>query len=103
MGSQVGMALKSGCPVLSHLPQESCLTPLLFRVVKKGAWPLSDHATQVKSPFVVGEGRDDCYLYLGELKVEKGRHMASFGLDLLSGDRESVAILDGIIEALKTP
>ena len=38
------------------------------------------------------------YLYLGELKCEKGRHMAAF---VLSGTPEGTAVLDGAIDELR--
>jgi hypothetical protein len=77
------------------------LNPLLFRIVKEGAYPLSSGDVTLVEPMIVGEGRNDCYLYLGEIRTERGRHVASFGLDLLSGTPEGTAILDGIIESLR--
>ena len=100
MGSQVGMALAKDAPALAGLPHEGALTPLLFRVVKEGAYGLSRKELKVATPIVVGEGKKDCYLYLGEVKTATGRHMAAFGLDLFSGNPESSALLDGIIDAL---
>jgi len=55
----------------------------------------------VLSLAIVGEGKKDCYLYLGEIKADNGRHMAAFGLDLLSGTPEGTAILDGVIDDLR--
>ena len=62
---------------------------------------LSARDLDVATPIVVGEGKKDCYLYLGELKAEKGRHMAAFGLDLFSGHPECSALLDGIVDVLR--
>ena len=101
MGNQVGTALAKGSPVLAGLPHEGVMTPLIFRIVKKGAQPLSSGELKLAAPLIVGEGRKDCYLYLGEVASEKGRLMASFGLDLLSGTPEGTALLDGIIEELR--
>ena len=102
MGNQVGTALSRTSPVLAHLPHEGVLTPLLFRVVKEGAQPLSSKDLKLAKPIIVGEGRKDCYLYLGELKCEnvQARHIASFGLDLLSDKPEGAAILQGAIDEL---
>ena len=74
------------------------MTPLLFRVVKEGALELSRKKLTVVSPVIVGEGKKDCFLYLGEIKADQGRHMAAFGLDILSGTPEGTAILDGLID-----
>ena len=103
MGSQVGMALAKDAPALAGLPHEGSLTPLLFRVVKEGAYELSRKELKVAAPIVVGEGKKDCYLYLGEIEAEKGRHIAAFGLDVLSGRPESAALLDGIVDVLRVP
>ena len=101
MGNQVGTALAKGHPALAGLPHEGALTPLLFRVVKEGAFELSRKELTVVSPVIVGEGKKDCFLYLGEIKADQGRHMASFGLDILSGTPEGTAILDGVIDELR--
>ena len=101
MGNQVGTALAKGHPALAGLPHEGALTPLLFRVVKEGALGLSRKELTVASPVIVGEGKKDCFLYLGEIRADQGRHMASFGLDLLSGTPEGTAILDGVIDELR--
>ena len=79
------------------------MTPLLFRVVKEGALPLSSKDLKLARPIIVGEGRKDCYLYLGEMKCEnaKARHIASYGLDLLSGKPEGAAILQGALDELQ--
>ena len=54
------------------------------------------------TPFIVGEGRKDCYLYLGAVRCGgKARQIASFGLDLLSGTPEGTSILDGILDELR--
>ena len=99
MGNQVGTALSRESQVLSGLPHEGVMTPLLFRIVKEGAQPLSAGGADLAVPIIVGEGRKDCYLYLGEAK--DGRHIGSFGLDILSGTPEGTSILDGIIDELR--
>ncbi|MBQ6330737.1 MAG: hypothetical protein IJI35_17090, partial [Kiritimatiellae bacterium] len=101
MGNQVGTALAKGHPALAGLPHEGALTPLLFRVVKEGAHAMSRKDLTVASPVIVGEGKKDCFLYLGEVKVDQGCHMASFGLDILSGTPEGTSILDGVIDELR--
>ena len=102
MGNQVGTALAKDAPALAGLPHGGVLTPLLFRVVKEGAYELSRKDLKVVTPIVVGEGKKDCYLYLGEVKATKGRHMAAFGLDLFSGHPECTALLDGIVDVLRS-
>ena len=103
MGNQVGTALAKGHPALAGLPHEGSMTPLLFRIVKEGAYALSRKGMAVSTPIIVGEGREGCYLYLGEVKCGNAaaRHIASFGLDLLSGLPEGAAMLDGVIDELR--
>ena len=101
MGNQVGTALAKGSSALAGLPHEGALTPLLFRIVKEGAHPLSAGDLKLVEPLIVGEGREDCYLYLGEVASGNGRHIAAFGLDILSGTPEGTALLDGIVDALR--
>ena len=102
MGNQVGTALAKDAPALAGLPHDGALTPLLFRVVKEGAYGLSRKELKVATPIVVGEGKKDCYLYLGEVGTANGRHMAAFGLDLFSGHPECTALLDGIVDVLRS-
>ena len=72
------------------------------RIVKEGAHPLSGKELEIAEPIIVGEGRKDCYLYLGEVKCGgNARQIASFGLDLLSGTPEGTSILDGIVNELR--
>ena len=47
--------------------------------------------------FVVGEGLDGYYLYGAEARIDQGRALITFGLDLLSGHPEGTCILDGLI------
>ena len=103
MGNQVGTALSRTSRMLANLPHEGVMTPLMFRIVKEGAHPLSAKSLEIAEPVVVGEGKKDCYLYLGEVKcaVLGARHIAAFGLDLLSGTPEGTAILDGIVDELR--
>ncbi len=103
MGNQVGTALSRTSRMLADLPHEGVMTPLMFRIVKEGAHPLSANGLKLTEPIIVGEGKKDCYLYLGEVKCASAsaRHIAAFGLDVLSGKPEGTAILDGIIGELR--
>ena len=106
MGNQVGTALSRTSKMLANLPHEGVMTPLMFRIVKEGAHPLSAQDLEIAEPVIVGEGKKDCYLYLGEVKcaTSGARHIAAFGLDILSGTPEGTALLDGIVaELLLTP
>ena len=51
--------------------------------------------------FMVGEGGEKCFAYLGRRNVGDGVVVESFGLDLLSGKPEGTAILDGVIDYVR--
>ena len=96
MRNQVGTALRNH-PALALLPHEGFLSPLLFGTIGKGR-KLPFAGADAESLIIVSEGRDTCYAHLAE--IGKGCHLASWGLDLLSGRPESTAILDGMISYL---
>jgi len=93
--TQTGTALVDS-PVFGDLPHEGVLSPLLFRIVGKGA-PLKGSGRAEGDLFMVGEGGEDCYAYLARRREGRGVVYESFGLDLLSGTPEGAAILDGMI------
>ncbi len=95
MKKQVGTALLDH-PVFGDLPHEGFLSPLIFRIIGNGL-PLKGSKRGADDLFMVGEGGDDCYLYLARRVEGKGVAFESFGLDLLSGKPEGAAILDGMI------
>ena len=96
MRNQVGTAVRNH-PSLAFLPHEGFLSPLLFGTIGKGR-KLPFAGADAKSLIIVSEGRDVCYAHLAE--IGNGRHLASWGLDLLSGRPEATAILDGMISYL---
>lgn len=95
MGNQVGTALAQH-PALGAFPHDGYLSPLLFRILKLGRkLPLA--GMQPDEMLVVGEGRDDYFLYAGEARSGNGRVLMTFGLDLLSDTPEGTCLLDGMI------
>ena len=101
MGSQVGMVFASH-PALKYLPHDGVLSPLFFRIVKKGALKLPLEGVRAEDLLVVGEGRDACYAYLAERRYANGaREMIVSGLDLGNGTPEGDALLKGIVEWLR--
>ena len=96
MGNQVGTAFAKH-PALGNFPHEGALSPLAFRILKTG---LKLPALPGLSPdelFVTGEGLDSYFLYAGEARVDRGRAVLAFGLDLLSGHPEGTCLLDGLV------
>ena len=100
MGTQVGTAF-SRRPALGRLPHDGHLSPLAFRILKQGRkLPLT--GMKPDDMIVVGEGRDDYFIYMGEARCGNGRTLMTFGLDLLSGTPEGTCILDGMIRYVRS-
>ncbi|MCX6923105.1 MAG: hypothetical protein NT154_07840, partial [Verrucomicrobia bacterium] len=96
MGQQVGTAFARH-PALGEFPHEGFLSPLAFRILKSGLKLPSLAGIRPEEMFVVGEGLDSYFLYAAEARVNGGRVLMTFGLDLLSGHPEGNCILDGLI------
>jgi hypothetical protein len=95
MGNQVGTAFAKH-PSLGDFPHEGFLSPLAFRILKQGR-PLPFAGVLPEEMMVVGEGGGGYFLYAGEARVDAGRVLMTFGLDLLSGTPEGTCLLDGMI------
>ena len=100
MGSQVGTAFLDH-PVFRNLPHEGVLNELFFRILKPGR-ELPFSGVEKADMFAVGEGGTACYLYLGQAKVAKGRALMAFGLDVLADTAEGTALLDGMIDYVRS-
>lgn len=94
MGSQVGTALADH-PYLRYLPHDGALDPLIFRIVGVGR-ELPYSGMREEDMAIVGEGKNHCYLYLGEVRRGGGLVVVE-GLNVLADLPEAKAILDGIL------
>ena len=92
MGDQVGTAIADH-PALSGLPHEGYLSPILFRIMKRGR-RLVPGLFDEKDMLVVGEGGSDCYVYL----AKKESSLVTYGLDLFAPHPEAVSLLDGLVD-----
>ncbi len=95
MGNQVGTAFAKH-PALGDFPHDGYLSPLAFRILKQGK-ALPFEGMLPEEMIVVGEGREQYYLYAGEAHSEKGRLFMTYGLDIISGTPEGNCLMDGII------
>ena len=96
-GDQVGTAFADH-PTLKYLPHTGQLDPLFFRILKAGR-PLPLDGYSEKDLVVVSEGAKGCFVNLAERTVGARREYLVHGLDVFSDLPESIALLDGIIEA----
>ncbi len=95
LGDQVGTAF-AGHPALKGLPHDGYLSPLFFRILKRGK-PLPFASVPVEKLIAVGEGRDGYFCYLGGDRET----LYAFGLDVLNGTVEASSLLDGLIDYLR--
>ena len=97
--NQVGTAFKPHA-ILRYLPEESFLSPLLFRIVREPVqMPVEGLAEQ--DVIAAGEGKSHVGLYLSAGRtVSGGRHVRISGLDVLSDTPEGTALLDGVLDYL---
>ncbi len=95
MGDQVGTAFAKH-PALGDFPHEGYLSPLGFRILKRGK-TLPFAGLRTEEMMVVGEGLSGYFLYAGEARTGAGRALLTFGLDVLSGTPEGTCLLDGLI------
>ena len=100
MENQVGTAFAKHA-ALGELPHEGYLSPLVFRIMKEGL-PLPLAGLRPDEMMIVGEGREQFFLYAGEAQIDKGRVLMTFGLDLLSGTPEGTCLLDGMIRYVRS-
>ena len=100
MGSQVGTAFRRH-PALDGLPHQGALNELFFRIMKEGR-KLPYSGLSKDDMIAVGEGGDACYLYLAQANVGRGRLLMSFGLDVLGDTREGAALLDGMLDYVRS-
>ena len=92
LGDQVGTAFLDH-PALDGLPHDGCLSPLFFRLLKRGR-PLPFAPVPREKLIAVGEGRDAYFCYLGGDETA----LYAFGLDVLNGHPEATSLLDGLVD-----
>ncbi len=96
MGAQVGTAFAAH-PAFGDFPHDGYLSPLAFRILKLGQrLPLA--GLRPEELLVVGEGRDNYFLYAGTARCGNGRVLLTHGLDLLAGTPEGTCLLDNFIQ-----
>lgn len=98
MGAQVGTAIRPH-RALGSFPHEGVLTPLFFRILKRGC-ELPVSGLRPDDMIIVGEGGEKCYLYLGERQVGKSRVFECHGLDILAGLPEGNWLLNALVTEL---
>lgn len=102
MGNQVGTAFAQH-PVFGSFPHDGKLTPLWFRLVKRGQpLPLEPQEGAVVH-FAVGEGQKQYFTYLWQKTTADGRPLlVTRGLDLLADTPEGTWFLDAMVDYVRS-
>lgn len=103
LGDQIGTAFADH-PVFGDFPQNGTLTPLWFRLIKKGlALPIEPRYGAFKY-FAVGEGQTQYFAYVLEKMNPTGPPLLmTYGMDILQDTPEGVYLLDAMICYLRRP
>ena len=103
LGDVVGATFDTAHPALARLPESRVLSPLHFRIFKKGLkLPVAGFGREALA--VTSEGASGCYLHLAARVTTTGaRHILVYGLDLGSDLPEARAILDGVVDLSRRP
>lgn len=102
IGDQVGTAFANH-PAFGDFPHDGFISPLWFRLIKRGL-PIRPQMSMEKLEFLgVGEGRNDYFLYVGQTATKDGaKILATFGLDLTADTPEGIYLLDRMIEYISS-
>lgn len=97
LGDQIGTAFAEH-PVFGDFPQDGALSPLWFRLIKRGLpLPLEEGLGDVEL-LAVGEGQQEYFMYMAEARGSgKGSYVMTHGIDLLADTPEGNYLLDQMI------
>jgi hypothetical protein len=98
IGDQVGTAFAKHA-AFGDFPHDGSISPLWFRLIKKGM-PIAAEMPFGKMEFLaVGEGRNDYFLYAAQTAAENGaKILLIHGLDLLADTPEGTYLFDQMID-----
>ena len=103
LGDQVGTVFADH-PVFGRFPHDGRLTPLRFRLIKRGLPLPVDSRYGTFEYFAVGEGKARYFTYLCQKTGADGqRLLISRGLDVLADTPEGAYLLDAMIDYVRSP
>ena len=98
LGDQTGTAFARH-PVFGDFPQDGKLSPLWFRIIKRGLPLPVDPKFGAFRHFAVGEGQKQYFTYICQKKGQNGeRLLITHGVDLLAETPEGAYLLDSMID-----
>ena len=101
IGDQTGTAFARH-PVFGDFPHDGYISPLWFRLIKRGMPITKPMPFENLEYLALGEGRNDYFMYAAQTTVgRKGKILMTHGLDILSGTPEAIYLLDQMLEYIK--
>lgn len=98
LGDQIGTAFARH-PVFGDFPHDGKLTPLWFRLIKRGLSLPIDPSYGEFEHFAVGEGQTQYFTYLCQKRGPEGqRLLMTHGMDLLADTPEGAWLLDALVD-----
>lgn len=103
LGDQVGTAFAKH-PVFGDFPHDGKLSPLWFRLIKRGLPLPIDPAYGTFEHFAVGEGQKQYFTYICRKTGKDGENLLiTRGVDLLADTPEGICLLDAMIDYARSP
>jgi len=97
LGDQIGTAFARH-PVFGEFPHDGKLSPLWFRLIKRGLELPLDPKFGAFQHFAVGEGKSQYFTYICQKKDPDGQQLLiTRGVDLLADTPEGIYLLDAIV------
>jgi hypothetical protein len=97
LGDQVGTAFADH-PVFGAFPHDGTLSPLWFRLIKRGLPLPFAYKYDVIDYLAVGEGQQEYFTYMARVQNAGGQpYLITHGLDLLADTPEGAYLLDQMI------
>jgi len=98
LGDQIGTAFARH-PVFGDFPHDGRLSPLWFRLIKRGLPLAIDPKFGEIEHFAVGEGQKQYFSYVCQKKGPNGQPLLmTRGVDLLADTPEGICLLDAMVD-----
>jgi beta-galactosidase len=102
LGNQIGTTFAQH-PVFGDFPHDGKLSPLWFRLIKKGLPLPADPKLGKLQHFTVGEGQQQYFTYLCRKSGPKGQEiLMTHGVDLMADTPEGIWLLDQLIDYVRS-
>ena len=98
LGDQIGTAFANH-PVFGNFPHDGALSPLWFRLIKRGLSLPIDPKYGTFTYYAVGEGKEQYFAYIMEKQgKEEQPLLMTYGMDMLADTPEGDYLLDTMIQ-----